>query len=150
MKNPTEEAYAELRSAYDFFNAELFAGRLPACLITYHRNRRTYGYFCGDRWDGSGDRLADEIALTPDVLSTPNQSAALYGAWDARRALDARARNGAFGAAPFWQGKPHRLPQQTVGRVDGPRWPGALAQRATWRQACRSANDPLHRRRRRV
>ena len=46
MKNPTEEAYAELRSAYDFFNAELFAGRLPACLITYHRNRRTYGYFC--------------------------------------------------------------------------------------------------------
>ena len=22
MKNPTEEAYAELRSAYDFFNAE--------------------------------------------------------------------------------------------------------------------------------
>ena len=33
MKNPTEEAYAELRSAYDFFNAELFAGRLPACLM---------------------------------------------------------------------------------------------------------------------
>ena len=65
MKNPTEEAYAELRSAYDFFNAELFAGRLPACLITYHRNRRTYGYFCGDRWDGSGERLADEIALNP-------------------------------------------------------------------------------------
>ena len=79
MKNPTEEAYAELRRAYDFFNAELFAARLPACLITYHRNRRTYGCFCGDRWDGSGERLADEIALnpqhftargTPDVLST--------------------------------------------------------------------------------
>ena len=27
MKNPTEEADAELRSAYAFFNAELFAGR---------------------------------------------------------------------------------------------------------------------------
>ena len=79
MKHPTEEADAELRSAYAFFNAELFAGRLPACLITYPRNRRTYGYFCGDRWDGSGERLADEIALNPqhftargttDVLST--------------------------------------------------------------------------------
>ena len=39
MKNPTEEAYAELRSAYDFFNAELFAGRLPACLITWGSGR---------------------------------------------------------------------------------------------------------------
>lgn len=79
MKKPTEEAYAELQTAYDFFNVALFDGRLPACLITYHRNKRTYGYFSGDRWDGAGERLADEIAMnpqhftargTPEVLST--------------------------------------------------------------------------------
>ena len=32
MKNPTEEADAELRSAYAFFNAELFAGPLAGVL----------------------------------------------------------------------------------------------------------------------
>jgi predicted SprT family Zn-dependent metalloprotease len=76
---PTREAYAELQKAYDYFNRVLFERRLPACLITYTRNKRTYGYFSGDRWDGSGGRLADEIAMNPqhfescgvaDVLST--------------------------------------------------------------------------------
>lgn len=76
---PTKEAYAELQQAYDFFNRALFDGRLPACLITYQRRRRTYGYFSPERWDGVGKRRADEIAMNPqhfeprnltDVLST--------------------------------------------------------------------------------
>lgn len=28
-KRPTEEAYQELQTAFDFFNQELFEGRLP-------------------------------------------------------------------------------------------------------------------------
>lgn len=34
-RRPTEEAYAELQAAYDFYNDHLFASqeRLPACLI---------------------------------------------------------------------------------------------------------------------
>ena len=141
MKNPTEEAYAELRSAYDFFNAELFAGRLPACLITYHRNRRTYGYFCGDRWDGSGERLADETALNPQHFTA-------RGTTDVLSTL-------VHEMVPLEQhhfGKASRTGYHNKQWAEwmGPRWPGALAQRATWRQTGRSANDPLHRRRRRV
>jgi len=76
---PTRQAYEELQVAYDFFNDTLFDGRLPDCLITYQRKKTSLGYFSPERWDGSKDRKADEIALNPtyfdergvaDTLST--------------------------------------------------------------------------------
>jgi len=81
VKNPkpTPEAYGELQAAYDFFDKKLFEARLPPCLITFQRKRRSLGYFCAEMWDGSGGRRADEIALNPaffkgrglaDTLST--------------------------------------------------------------------------------
>ena len=76
---PTQEAYGELSKAYDHFNQALFGGRLPPCLITFQRQKRTYGYFSGDRWRGRRGAVRDEIAMNPhhfdsrplpDVLST--------------------------------------------------------------------------------
>jgi predicted SprT family Zn-dependent metalloprotease len=79
MSTPTEQAYTELQSAYDFFNARLFDGQLPPCLMTFQRKNRTYGYFSGERWNSLTGTLTDEIAMNPvhfatrsaeDVLST--------------------------------------------------------------------------------
>jgi hypothetical protein len=63
---PTEEAYAELQEAYDFYNENLFDGQLPPCLITFQRQKRTFGYFSKGRF-GRHDGVAttDEIAMNP-------------------------------------------------------------------------------------
>jgi hypothetical protein len=65
--DPTGIAYHALRDAYDHFNARLFAGRLPGCLITLQRHRTFYGYFAAKRF-GTRDKaeLTDEIALNPE------------------------------------------------------------------------------------
>lgn len=66
---PTEEAYAELRAAYEFFNHALFEDRLPPCLITLQRKRRTYGFFCNSRFENRNGALTDEIAMNPEFFS---------------------------------------------------------------------------------
>lgn len=66
---PTEEAYAELQHAYDFYNGELFGGALPACLITYQRQKRTFGYFSKERFGRRDGRKTDEIALNPEYFA---------------------------------------------------------------------------------
>lgn len=66
---PTEEAYAELQLAYDFYNRELFDGGLPPCLITFQRLKRTYGYFSKDRFGRRDGRKTDEIALNPEYFA---------------------------------------------------------------------------------
>ena len=47
MTDPTRTTYQGLTEAYDFFNARLFGGRLPRCLITMQRQKAAYGYFAG-------------------------------------------------------------------------------------------------------
>lgn len=84
-KRPTEQAYAELQQAYDFYNEELFEGKLPPCLITFQREKRTMGYFSQNRWvsrkkqEGGEEEVgqrpqpavdsADEIALNPEYFA---------------------------------------------------------------------------------
>ncbi|NWC90500.1 SprT-like domain-containing protein [Pseudomonas reactans] len=67
---PTEEAYAELQRAYDFYNDHLFASqeRLPACMITYQREKRTMGYFSKGRFIRLDGTKTDEIAMNPDYF----------------------------------------------------------------------------------
>lgn len=78
---PTAAAYGVLQAAYDFFNAELFNGELPPCLITFQRHRGAYGYYSPHRFSlvGEDGVTTDEIALNPahfaerptvDTLST--------------------------------------------------------------------------------
>lgn len=66
---PTEEAYAELQHAYDFYNTELFDAALPPCLITFQRLKRTFGYFSKDRFGRRDGRKTDEIALNPEYFA---------------------------------------------------------------------------------
>ncbi|QYZ64668.1 MAG: sprT domain-containing protein [Gammaproteobacteria bacterium (ex Lamellibrachia satsuma)] len=62
---PTKETYGRLQLAYDVFNKHLFGDTLPDCLITLQRRKRSYGYFCGDRFGRDDGRTTDEIALNP-------------------------------------------------------------------------------------
>lgn len=79
MQDPTPEAYGELDRAFEHFNAALFAGTLPHCLLTLQRKRRTYGYLSPDRFARRSGERAHELALNPayfairpipEVLST--------------------------------------------------------------------------------
>lgn len=66
---PTEEAYAELQRAYDFYNNDLFDSRLPACMITFQRQKRTFGYYSKDRFGTRDGRKTDEIAMNPEYFA---------------------------------------------------------------------------------
>jgi hypothetical protein len=66
--------YVTLAVAFDYFNARLFAGKLPPVLITLQRKKGSLGYYSPRRFegrdegngDGGGDtRETDEIALHP-------------------------------------------------------------------------------------
>lgn len=64
--NPTLQAYAEMQYAFDYYNEQLFDGKLPQCLITFQRERRTHGFFCGQRFVNRNDHsTTDEIAMNP-------------------------------------------------------------------------------------
>jgi hypothetical protein len=66
---PTEEYFAYQR-AFDYFNGELFGGRLPPCLITLQRRRNTRGYFSrlGIAARNNYTLRTNEIALNPDTF----------------------------------------------------------------------------------
>jgi predicted SprT family Zn-dependent metalloprotease len=64
--SPTQQTYKTLDDAYRFFNARLFEGQLPPCLITMQRSKKAYGYFAGGRFGSAdGKQVTDEIALNP-------------------------------------------------------------------------------------
>lgn len=65
--NPTHETYAEFQQAFDFFNEELFEGRLPRALITLQRQHDSLGYFSPDQFVSinSPGEFTHEIALNP-------------------------------------------------------------------------------------
>lgn len=67
---PTIEAYAELQQAYDYYNDELFGGQLPGALITFQREKHTFGYYSPGRFvRRSNARRADEIAVNPEFFA---------------------------------------------------------------------------------
>lgn len=71
MSKPTQQTYAALTQAYDFFNAELFGGKLPDCLITIVRKRKAKGYFWQEKFKHTDTGEAtDEISLNPELFSS--------------------------------------------------------------------------------
>ncbi|WKL15733.1 SprT-like domain-containing protein [Comamonas testosteroni] len=66
---PTQETYNELQMAYDHFNARLFEGQLPSCLITLQREKRTFGYFSAARFASVDGSTTDEIAMNPTYFA---------------------------------------------------------------------------------
>ena len=70
-RTPTHVTYAELQAAFDHFNAMLFDLRLPYCLITLQREKRTFGYFSNERFAmAGGTKVTDEIAMNPSYFVT--------------------------------------------------------------------------------
>jgi hypothetical protein len=65
---PTPEAYGELQRAFSFFNTELFHNKLPDCLITLQREKRSRGYFSSSRFVHHGGTQVDEIAMNPSYF----------------------------------------------------------------------------------
>lgn len=66
---PTSTTYSELQVAFDTFNASLFDGQLPPCLLTLQREKRTYGYFSAKRFGTRAGQTTDEIALNPEYFA---------------------------------------------------------------------------------
>ncbi|MFY2610812.1 SprT-like domain-containing protein [Achromobacter xylosoxidans] len=67
--DPTRQAYNELQGAFDHYNDRLFGGKLPPCLITMQREKRTYGYFSSRRFVHRLDMsMTDEIAINPSYF----------------------------------------------------------------------------------
>lgn len=63
----TQAEYRAFQLAYDFFNAELFAGTLPNVLVTLQRHAKAYGYFSPERFIGRAEKeAAHELAMNPD------------------------------------------------------------------------------------
>ena len=66
---PTKQVYDAYQIAYDHYNATLFGGQLPHCLITMQRKKRCFGYFSHGRFVRGDGTTTDEIALNPQTLA---------------------------------------------------------------------------------
>lgn len=63
----TTGEYTAWQAAYDFFNARLWAGKLPNVLITMQRHPKSYGYFHAHHFVGrDADAAVHELAMNPD------------------------------------------------------------------------------------
>ncbi|HXO36551.1 MAG TPA: SprT-like domain-containing protein [Candidatus Acidoferrales bacterium] len=66
----TPAQYRAFQEAYDFFNAELFAGSLPHVLVTLQRHAKARGYFSPDRFTARTENAAaHELAMNPDSFT---------------------------------------------------------------------------------
>lgn len=65
-KNPNRE-YITLSEAFDFFNKQLFAGKLPPVLLTMQRKAGSNGYYSPQRFESRRRKAVqtDELALNP-------------------------------------------------------------------------------------
>jgi len=67
--NPTRECYDTLVKAYDYFNQALFDQKLPAVVITFHRQRKIMGYASIGRWVNRSKNYKDELAVNPEYFA---------------------------------------------------------------------------------
>ena len=69
MKLKATEIIKTMHEAYDFFNEELFDGKLPDCVLTLSRElKRANGFYAHESFT-DGKEKASEISLNPDQLS---------------------------------------------------------------------------------
>ena len=67
---PTLDFYSYLQSAFDFFNKELFDGKLSPVMFTITRKKRVCGYFRNDAWVTENGQSCHEIAVNPAYFIT--------------------------------------------------------------------------------
>jgi predicted SprT family Zn-dependent metalloprotease len=66
---PTSEQFAAYEKMFAFFNAKLFGGTLPTCLLNFSRHSGSYGFFAPERWE-KGREVRHEISLNPATLKS--------------------------------------------------------------------------------
>lgn len=66
---PTLAMYTALQDAFDHFNAELFEGELPQCLMTLRSSNRVYGYMHSRRFVNLAGQQVDELGLNPGYFA---------------------------------------------------------------------------------
>jgi hypothetical protein len=149
QNRPTEEAYAELQYAYDFYNKELFDGQLTSCLLTYQRSKRTFGYFSKDRFGHRDARKTHELALNPEYFAVVPLIEVLqtlvhemthlwqehFGKSTLARALWQEHFGKSTLARALWQAWPRVLSQRAMGQKNGRDRPYAVQHRTAGRQA---------------
>lgn len=64
-RDPTQELYSALQSAFQWFNSALFDGKLPRCVLTLQRDKRFRGFYSPERFVDIDSNRTDEIALNP-------------------------------------------------------------------------------------
>ena len=65
----TVQQYREFQEAYDYFNGELWEGKLPQLMVTLQRKPRMAGHFAPERYQHRTETdVIHEIALNPDVF----------------------------------------------------------------------------------
>lgn len=67
--SPTASFYSALQNAFDHFNAELFEGKLPPCLITLRSASRVYGYHHAGRFISHTGEQIDELGMHPGFFT---------------------------------------------------------------------------------
>lgn len=61
--------FQSFEQLYNYYNAELFAGKLPECMINMSRKKNSHGFFAPARWSDSKGNIVHEISLNPDSLA---------------------------------------------------------------------------------
>jgi predicted SprT family Zn-dependent metalloprotease len=66
--------FTMLDGLYDYYNSELFDGKLKSCMINMSRKRRANGFFMSRNWKNTAKEVQQEIheiSLNPDYLDRP-------------------------------------------------------------------------------
>lgn len=64
---PTREIWDKYQEAFDYFNGQLFDGKLSSCILNLDAKGRSMGHFTPKRWH-KGDITSHEISLNPELL----------------------------------------------------------------------------------
>lgn len=106
--SPTLQVSAEWQSRYSFFNARLFDGVLPDCVITFTKLPFAQGYFCADAFRDRDGFVAHEIAMNPtyfdlgDMESFATLVHEMCHLW--RHVFGPKNRKGGLGAPGYHDG----------------------------------------------
>jgi len=77
MATPTMAQFGNYQKAFDYFNRELFVGKLPQCMLNLSRAAKVRGFYWPARWENAGEKKEGEptklaeISLNPDELHRP-------------------------------------------------------------------------------
>lgn len=70
MTTPTTHQFTKYQWLYDYYNKELFNGKLPFCLLILSRSTaKVCGHFSKERWQDRDGNKTHEINLNPTYLA---------------------------------------------------------------------------------